>query len=122
MYPSVRTRPPPLGRVVGLIHLAGMTRVRLLADHVLAGGQRAHRPLVVERVRERDVDRVDAAVAEQRVVRRVRGCDAVLVRIRLCAGPVPRTDRDDLERRVVCPRTEDRPVDAGCREEAEAHA
>ena len=48
--------------VVRLVDFLGTARVRLLADDVLAGCEGAHRPLVMERVRERDVDRVDAVV------------------------------------------------------------
>ena len=60
MNASIRTRPVSLGGVERLLGLCGAARVRLLAEHVLAGLERAHRPLVVEAVRKRDVDGVDA--------------------------------------------------------------
>ena len=52
-----------LGGVEGALGVRGMARQRLLAQHVLAGLQRPDRPLDVHRVRQRDVDRVDASSA-----------------------------------------------------------
>ncbi len=89
-----------LGLVVGLVDLGGISGVRLLDEDMLAGGERAHRPGVVQRSRERDVDRVDLGVAEQFLVRAVRPLDPVLVGVRLSTSSVPRPDRDDLERRI----------------------
>jgi hypothetical protein len=66
-----------------LVHLLREARVRLLDEHVLPGREGAHRPLVVERVRQRDVDRVDSVVGEQLLVRAVRALDPVLARVRL---------------------------------------
>ena len=43
-------------------------RQRLLAEHVLAGLGGPHRPLGVQVVRQRNVDRVDVRVGEQRLV------------------------------------------------------
>ena len=48
-----------LGGCEGLLHVARRARVRLLAEHVLAGGDRPHRPLVVHLVGQGDVDDVD---------------------------------------------------------------
>ena len=98
----------------------GMARVRLLAEHVLACRERAHRPLVVESVRQRDVDGIDVGIGEELFVRGVGALDPVRVRVGLRAGGVPRADGHDAERRIVGTRVEDRAVDAGGAEEAEA--
>ena len=50
-------------------------RQRLLAQDVFAGIERAERPLDVQRVRQRDVDRIDTAIAQQRVVAAVSDRD-----------------------------------------------
>jgi hypothetical protein len=50
---------------------------------MLAGGEGAHRPLVMEHIRQRDVDGVDPVIVEEIVVRAVRSLDVVLVCIRL---------------------------------------
>ena len=55
----------PLGGVECRIHLLGVARERLLAEHVLAGLERFDRPLGVQRVRQRDVDRLDLGIGEQ---------------------------------------------------------
>ena len=60
-------------------HLRGLGRAhgqRLLAQHVLAGGGGAPRPLGVEVVGQRDVHRLDVGVGEQLVVRAVGARDA----------------------------------------------
>ena len=108
-------------RVPRLVDLRRHARVRLLDEHVLAGVERAQRPLVVQRVRQRDVDGVDLLVGEQRIVRTAsaRG-DPVLAGVRLGARLVARRDRDDLERRIIASRSQDRPVDRGGREEPDA--
>jgi hypothetical protein len=88
---------------------------------VLAGAQRADRPLDVHGVRQRDVDRLDAVVGEQRVVAAVGALDAVLagVRVRRCLRAARHRDDLDLVREA---RAGQQPVvDAGGREDAEAH-
>jgi len=74
---------------------------------------------VVQRVRQRDVDRVDAVVGEELVVRAVRALDPVLVRVCLRPRRIPRADGDDLERSPARTRAEDRPVDPCGGEETE---
>ena len=51
-----------------LVHLGDRQREGFLAQHVLSGLQRAHRPLCVQVVGQRDVDDIDVRVAEQCVV------------------------------------------------------
>src|SRR2546423_11888313 len=70
---------------------------RLLAEHVLPRLERAHHPFDVQRVRERDVDRVDLGIAEQRVVAPVCPLDPVLPRIRLRPSPIAACDGDHLD-------------------------
>ena len=81
-----------------------MTRVRLLAENMLAGLEGAHRPLVVERSGERDYDRIDCVVGEQRVVRGMGALDPVLACERLRPGEVARRDCD--HRALLAGRTE----------------
>jgi hypothetical protein len=64
--------PHELGR------LRGGQRERLLADDVLAGGERGLHLRVVEVIRRRDVDDVHARVRQQRLVALVRGRQAGL--------------------------------------------
>ena len=72
-----------LGAVERLLHLFGPTRERLLAEHVLPRLEGPQRPLHVQRVRKRDVDRIHVRVSEQRVIAPVRALDAMLAGIRL---------------------------------------
>ena len=83
----------------GVDHLRrrfGVERDRLLAQHRLAGGDRGHRHLLVERVRRRDVDRLDRLVREQLVDRRRRRRDLPLVGERLRQLGRQPGDVDDL--------------------------
>jgi hypothetical protein len=77
--------PCPLRRVEGALGVRRPRRERLLAEHVLPRLERPHRPLDVERVRERDVDRVHLVVGQERLVAPVRAVDGVLARPRLGA-------------------------------------
>ena len=86
-----------LGGVERARDVVGVTRQRLLAEHVPAGLQRAQRPLDVERVRQRDVDRLDVRIGEQRLVGAVRTWNAERPRLSLGARAVARADRDDLD-------------------------
>ena len=79
MNASAEHEPAPLGDVERALDLAGRGGERLLAQHVLAGLERADRPLDVQPVGQRDVDGVDVGVGEQRLVGAVRARDAVLV-------------------------------------------
>src|SRR5207302_885169 len=56
------------GGVEGVLGIGGGSRERLLAQHVLARLERADRPRHVERVRQRDVDGLNARVLEERLV------------------------------------------------------
>ena len=85
MNASASTRSGAVGGVERRLRVLGPPRQRLLAQHVLAGLQRADRPRHVQRVRQRDVDRVDLRVGEQRLVAAVRAAEPVLGRVRL--GP-----------------------------------
>jgi hypothetical protein len=57
-----------LGDVEDAIDVLGVAGERLLAQHVLAGLERAERPLHVQRVGQRVVDRVDVGIGQQRLV------------------------------------------------------
>ena len=103
----------PLGGVECRIHLLRVAREWLLAEHVLAGLERLDRPLGVQRVRQRDVDRLDLGIGEQVLVRAVGARDLPLAGVRLGPGLVAAGNGDeiDLRRRV---RTGDHlPVDVG---------
>ena len=54
-----------VGRVERRLDLLRMARERLLAQHVLAGLDRADRPFAVHRVRQGDVDGLDLRILEQ---------------------------------------------------------
>ena len=95
-----------------------MARVRLLAEDVLAGAERTHRPLVMEAVRKRDVDRLDLGIVEQRLVRAVCSRQPVLARVLLGAGGVAARNCDRLHASPA-KRFEDLQVDPRRREEAE---
>ena len=71
---------------------------RLLAEHVLAGLERTHRPRHVQRVRQRHVDRVDVRIGQQVVVACVTPWDAELLRDR--AGLLLVAGRDGQQRRA----------------------
>ena len=64
--------------------LLGVQRHRLLAQHVLAGFERAHAPGNMQVVGQRDVDRLDVRVGQQRLVATVGLGNAQL------AGDTPR--------------------------------
>ena len=63
MNASTASRPASARDVEHLLRLRGVRRERLFAQHVLAGAQGADRPLVVQAVGQRDVDRVDVAAS-----------------------------------------------------------
>ena len=111
----------PLSGIEGPRHLVRPAVERLLAEDVLSRLERADRPLHVHRVRQRDVDRLDVCVLEQRVVRAVRALDAPLARVRLGTALVAAGNGDqiDLLRRL---RSRNQlPVDVGGREEPPAN-
>ena len=71
---------PGAGSGVG--HARRLLLVRgegLLAQHVLAGVERAQRPLAVQAVRERVVDRFDLGIGEKRAVAGVHPGNSVLL-------------------------------------------
>ena len=90
--------PGPIGEVERFVDLGRMAGVRLLAQDMLAGRQRAHRPGVVERVWQRDVDRLDVGILEQVVIRPVGAGDPVRGGERIRPGLGPAADRDDARR------------------------
>ena len=70
---------PGRGRGVGdAIHVLGIERERLFAQHVLAGGDGRERPRHVIAVGQRNVDGVDVRIGEQRVVAGDRARDLPL--------------------------------------------
>ena len=102
------------------LDLAGATRERLLAENVLSRLERKRRPLNVERVRQRDVDRVDLVVREQRVVAPVRAPDPVRTRVRVGPRSVAAGDGNDVHRVRPHHSGEDRVVDPRGREQTES--
>ena len=86
-----------LGHIEGALDLLGATAQRLLAQDVLAGLERADRPVDMHRVRERDVDDLDVGVGEQRVIAAVSPLDAVLAGIFVGALPVTARHRENLD-------------------------
>src|SRR5262249_54174399 len=81
---------------------------RLLAEHVLAGGERLLGPRRVQGVRQRVVDRVDVWIGEYRRVIVVDLRDAPLARELLGPAAVARRDRDPLDLGVVLGRVQQR--------------
>jgi hypothetical protein len=80
-----------------LLDLRRVTRVRLLAQDVLAGRERSQRPLVVEAVRQRVVDGVDVGIVEELLVGAVRPRNRVLERVRLRAKRIARRDGYEVD-------------------------
>ena len=71
----------PVRRSGGRLHLAGFRQIhaqRLVAEDVLAVGQRPQGPLLVEMVGEADVDTVDTGVLQQLPVTGIAAVNAVL--------------------------------------------
>lgn len=102
-----------LGGVADDLDLPGCGHQRLLAEYVFAGVEDTHGPLSVQPVRERDVDRVDAPVGEQRVVGPVVAGRSPSPG--LGGGDIGATARDRLQGGVGCPDQprEKRLVDPG---------
>jgi len=114
--------PRSAGGVEGALDLLRPPVERLLAEHMLSGLERAHRPLDVQRVRQRDVDRVDVRILEERLIRAVRGRDLPLARI--CVGGLlrPARDGDEVDHRRLLRARDHLAVDIRRREDAESHA
>src|SRR4051794_27313608 len=112
--------PGALRRVEGLLHVGGTARVWLLAEHVLAGRDRLERPLVVEQVREGDVDGVDLVVCEQLLVGAVCARDAVLAGVALGPLTVAARDGADLDVLLLRGPRQDLAVDVRRGEQAPA--
>ena len=93
---------------------------RLLAEHVLAGPQRAQRPVDVHAVGQRDVDRLDVGVGEQVLVGAVRARDPVQLRERLRRRRAAARHGDDVRRGALARALDDRRADARRREDAPA--
>jgi hypothetical protein len=87
---------------------------------VLAGRERVERPLDVERVRQRDVDRVDVRIGEQRLIAPVRPLDAARVGVRPRTLAVAARDRERLDAVDEPQAREDLVVDPRGRQQAEA--
>ena len=102
-------------------HLFRVTRKRLLAEHVLARLEGAHRPVAVHRVGQRDVHRLDLRVGEQVIVRSERTWDIPLFRVLVGASLVAACDGNelDLARRVRAGNH--LPVDVGRGDDSPLH-
>ena len=108
MNASISSTPACARRVDHALGLGRGQGQRLLAQDVLAGLGGRDRPLRVEVVGQRDVDRVDLGIGEQRLVGGVGARDAQLGCATLRAGPgVARGDGHDLAapRLAGCPGT-----------------
>ncbi len=81
-----------------LLDLSGRTAERLLAEDVLAGLQRAARPLHVHAVWQRDVDDLHVLICQQLVVAAI--CALNVLRSRILGGPARVATRDRIRRRV----------------------
>jgi hypothetical protein len=88
--------PGAVGRRRDLLGFGGVRGERLLAQDVLARRDRLQRPLRVQSVRQRVVDRVDIRISDDVVVRRVHLGDLVLVGELLGPGRVTGGDRHHL--------------------------
>ena len=91
-------QPLALREVEHACHLVRIAAQRLLAEDVPAGSQCALGPLDVHRVGERDVDRLDLRIGEQRLVGAVRALDPALVGVRTRPLSVAARDRADGRR------------------------
>jgi hypothetical protein len=110
-----------VGDVEGRLRVVRVPSQRLLAEDVLARPQRVDRPLDVHRVRERDVDRVDVRVREQRFVRPVGALDVPLARVCIRPRLLAAGDRDEVDLLRVVRAGDDLPVDVGGRDDPEVH-
>ena len=93
----------PLRRIECTLGLRRVPRQRLLAEHVLAGLERANRPFDVQPVRERDVHGLELGVVEEGFVARVCARNALLGRVRV--RPALRPARDGKELPSTATRT-----------------
>src|SRR5262249_29588343 len=118
----LRKEPPrPLGGVEGALDFGRVAAHRLLAEDVLPALDRADRPLAVHRVRERDVDRLDVGVIEQRLVGTVRPLDAPLAPLALRAAPVATRDCEQVDLVRGVSARDHLPVDVGGRDDSPAN-
>ena len=108
-----------LGGREGRLDLVRIARVRLLAEHVLAGCDRAQRPFVVQLVGQRDVHGIDAGVGEQRVLAAVCPCHSQLERLGLGARELATGDRHHAHARAGVRAGREVGVDAGGREQSD---
>ncbi len=82
----------PTGRLKDALGVGKHAGERLLAQHGLAGVKRADRPLGVQGVRQRDVQRADVLVVDERLVALHGALDAMLTRVLLGPGQFPACD------------------------------
>jgi hypothetical protein len=109
--------PARLGDPIDILH---RERQRLLAQHVFAGLERAHRPLDVQMIRQRNVDDVDVGVGEQRLVRPERPRNVPLTGVVAGAIERPARHRGQLAARRGADRRNQRAIDTGGTEESPA--
>ena len=114
--------PGGVGRIDHLLRLAGGDRERLLAQDVLAGGDRRQHPLAVQEVGQRDVHDIDGRVGEQLAVRPVRGRNPEEPGLVPGAADGPARDGDDLAVLGPGDRRHDRGGDPRRAEDAPAQA
>src|SRR5207249_2134516 len=98
-----------------------MPRVRLLAEDVLPGLERPHRPFVVEAVREADVDDLDIRIVEEPLVRAMSRRHAMLGRESPRPIRVAAADGHEPGARGVPDVPEEPVVDPAGAEDAPAH-
>ena len=95
MNASATSLPVRAARGDQRLRLVGVKSDRLLAQHVLAGLQRADGPGDVQLVGQRIVDRLDRRIGEQLLIGAVGAGDAERGRRRLRLGEIARGDRVD---------------------------
>ncbi len=119
MNASISTRPARSATSKARRDGVGVAAHRLLAEDVLSGFERADRPLDVQRVRQRDVDRVDVRVGEELVVASPPALEPVLGGVRLRARAVAARGADDRDELGLGGAVDDRVVDLRGREQCE---
>ena len=120
MKASIRCRPARSAASNASLDVVRRDAERLLAQHVLSGLEGADRPLDVHGVRERDVDRLDVGILEERLIAPVCALDLAPARVGIrparsrLATATGRPGRDSSAREdevVDLRRREDAPAD-----------
>jgi hypothetical protein len=95
-------------------------RQRFFAQHMLAGFERANRPVGVQAVRQRNVNRIDLRIAQERFIRGQCSRDIPLRGVLTCTLDGPAGDSDERISRRRLQGGNDRAIDAGGAKETPA--